>query len=177
MTKKKKKPLKKITYESYNFGAKIVLDNEGKKRMAFNSQALWQTYLNNTCKVNDEVTFWVTNKRPKRSEAQNRYYHLYLSLIGLSSGHTTTELKTWVKGKFLSQGITEVFGDKVRIVKSSADLNVSEFMELLERIEEETKIPLPVTDPFLRPLTKNEYDTLKWNQKKLYSRLTANVKI
>jgi len=86
------------------------------------------------------------------------------------------ELKAWVKGKFLSEGITEVYGDKVRVVKSTADLNISEFMELLERIEEETKIPLPKTDPFNKVLTPAEYDTLKANQKKVYERLTANLK-
>lgn len=134
-----------------------------------------QHFLKTECKIGDDITMELTAKRPKRTDAQNNYYHLYLSLIALSSGHTIKQLKTWVKGKFLTEGITEVFGDKVRIVESSSDLNIGEFLELLERIEQVTTIPLPVTDPFTKPLTHNEYNNLKESQKRIYSKLTAKI--
>lgn len=164
------------TYESQHFGGKIVFDPDlNKNRMMFNAQALWQNFLDKTCKVGDEVSFYITNKRPKRSDQQNRYYHLYLSLISLSSGYTIEELKIWAKGKFLSKGITTVFGERVRIVKSSADLRIGEFVILLDSIEQETGIPLPITEPFLNPLSHKEYENLKESQRQVYSRLKAKI--
>jgi hypothetical protein len=171
------------TYTSQNFAGIVVMaptqTPQGiipMKKIKVNAPALYQHFLNETCKPGDEITMIITNKRPKRSEAQNNYLHLYLSLIGTSSGHTMAELKAWVKGKFLSKGITEVYGDKVRVVKSTSELNISEFMELLERLEKETKVPLPNTEPFNRVLTEEEYQTLKVEQKKIYDRITARLR-
>lgn len=171
------------SYTSQNFAGTVVMTQEktdngmmSVKHIRMNAPMLYRHFLNEICKVGDEVSMYITNKKPKRSLSQNDYYHLYLSLISTSSGHTMAELKAWVKGKFLSKGISEVFGDKVRVVKSTTELNISEFIELLERLEEETKIPLPKTDPFNRVLSPSEYDTLKENQKKLYNSLVANLK-
>src|SRR3990167_8685754 len=120
------------SYESQQF-AGIVEENPETKvnRIKMNAPALYQHFLNTVCKIGDLITMNITDKRPKRSAAQNNYYYLYLSLISLSSGHTIDELHTWVKGKFLTKGITEVFGEKVRIVKSTKRLNIAEFIELL----------------------------------------------
>ncbi len=160
------------TFQSQQFAGKVVIDPEtNKKRVQMHAPINYQAFLEIHCKVNDEVTLNISNKRPKRSLAQNNYLHLYLSLISLSSGHTVEELKAWAKGKFLTKGITEVFGQKTRIVKSTADLNIPEFIELLERIEVETGIPLPPTEPFLKPLSHSEYALLKDKQRQIYSRL------
>ena len=166
------------TYQSQQFLGKVVLDpTTNKKRVQMLAPINYQAFLEIHTKVGDEVTMNISSKRPKRSLAQNNYFHLYLSLIGLSSGHTVEELKAWVKGKFLSKGITEVFGSKTRVVKDTSALNILEFIELLERIEDTTGIPLPNTEPFLKPLTYVQYDKLKGRQREIYSRLVINKKI
>lgn len=166
------------SYQSQQFAGVVVINPETNKRsVKMNAVPLYQHFLDNTCKIGDEVTLNITNKRPKRTSAQNNYLHLYLSLISASSGHTMAELKAWVKGKFLSKGITEVFGEKTRIVKDTRELNVSEFMELLERVEEATAIPLPDTSPFLKALSHEQYALLKGKQREIYEKLVCKIKI
>src|SRR3990167_11224364 len=72
--------------------------------------------------VGDKVLVKCTNKKQKRTDAQNRFMHLYFTLIASSSGHTANQIKIWAKGQHLSQGITEVFGHKVRDVKETSKL-------------------------------------------------------
>jgi len=165
------------TYQSQSFLGVVSFDPATKQvRVALNSPQLYQHFLKTVCKLGDVVSLYITSKRPKRSIAINRYYHLYLSLIALSSGHTIKELKFWVKGRFLTIGITEVFGVKTRITKSTADLHTGEFLELLDNIEFETGVPLPNTEPFNKALTPKEFEALKVNQKKIYQRLTTKIK-
>ncbi len=171
MVQGKKPKLKRFSlYESQIFGGKIVLNPEnGKPRMQVNSQGLWQNFLNVTCKIGDEISFYITNKKPRRSERQNRYYHLYLGLIGISSGYTIKQLKNWVKEYCLLESVDVIYGVKVKVVKSSADLTIPEFCQMLEWVEKETGIPLPDTEPFLKPLTHDEYAKLKGRQREIYS--------
>lgn len=161
------------TYESQHFSGVVTVDPETKKnRVRINDQRGYAHFLNQKCKAGDEISVYYTNKKPKRTELQHRYYFQYLSLIGLSCGHTADELNIWVKGKFLSKGITEVFGMKVRRVKSATELNISEFCELIERIESETGIPAPATDLFKKPHSHEEHRKLKEDQKSLYESFT-----
>lgn len=169
---------KEHTYQSQQFGGVIVIDPKtDKKRIKINSAPLYQHFLNTVCKLGDKISLNITNQRPKRSLLQNNYLFLYLTLISSSCGHSVKELDTWARGKFLSKGITEVFGDKVRIVKSHKELNVSEFIEFLARIEEATEIPLPDTEPFLKSPTNEEYAEMKGKQKSIYEKLVAKIKI
>lgn len=168
------------SYTSQNFLGKIVqIEVEGKptKKIEIKAKDLYQHFLNTTCKVGDEITLYITSKRPKRSLMQNNYLFLYLSLISLSSGHTVKQLEAWAVGKFLTKGITEVFGDKVRVTDKHRELNISEFCEFLARIEEDTEIPLPDTEPFLVPLSYEEYQALKDEQKAVYSKLVMKAKL
>lgn len=173
--------MSKITYsyQSQQFQGKVVsltVDGKPTRKLELNAPMLYQHFLNETGKIGDIVTLNVSSKRPKRSVQQNNYLHLYLSLISVSSGHNMKELKAWIKGKFLTQGISEVFGEKTRIVKDTRELNVGEFVELLERIEEATNIPLPDTTPFLKALTTDEYEKLRDKQRVIYSRLVVSQK-
>ncbi len=131
----------------------------------------------NNLKVGDIISVYYTNKKPKRTDAQKRYYFEYLSLISLSCGHSVEELHTWVKGNFLSKGIKEVFGHKVRVVRSINELNISEMSELIEKIEEITEIPAPPTDLFKLPHSHQEHEKLKREQTTLYSSLTVSKKL
>ena len=102
---------------------------------------------------------------------QNSFFFVYLDLISLSCGHNVQDLHRWVNGKILGEGITEVFGDKVRQVGSTSNLNISEFCEMMNRLFEATEIPIPDPGPFLLPMSLDEYGALKINQEINYSNM------
>ena len=109
------------THETRSFEAEVILDDKNKKRL----RILNQKYFDYEVKhfpIGQRVQIKVTSKKPLRSAQQNNFYHLYLSLISLSSGHSVGDLKEWVKMRFLSKGISEIFGDKIRKVNSTAKL-------------------------------------------------------
>ena len=162
------------TYKEQSFRATIKDNPDGNKKIGFHHPGYLQMFINNY-KPNDEITITITERKPRRTEQQNNYYWLYLSLISKSTGYTPDELHIWVKGKFLAQGITEIFGSKVRKVKSTTSLTRPEFAELICRIEDETGIPAPKTEPFLKPLTHGEYAILKEEQKSFYERMKAKI--
>ena len=85
------------------------------------------------------------------------------------------ELKAWVREEILSEGVSEVYGDKVHIAKSSADLNMSEFCEMMNTVEERTGIPIPDPGPFNMPLSLDEYGHLKIIQKEHYETLESKI--
>ncbi len=161
-------------YKSQVFLGTIVKDG-AKNKLAIHAPKHYQHFLNETCRPDDAVAFYVTNRRPKRSLMLNNFVHLYFSLIALSSGHTTEEIKAWAKGKYLSMGITEVFGTKVRKTKNTSDLNTSETIEMLARVENDTGIPLPDTSAFKEVLDWDEYARLKAEQKSKYSAMVPNL--
>ena len=87
----RKNPMAKrvYSYESQQFAGVVEMNPEtNTKRIKMNAPALYQHFLNTVCKVGDLITMNITDKRPKRSAAQNNYYYLYLSLIALSSDLT-----------------------------------------------------------------------------------------
>ncbi len=146
----------------------MVDPNTKERRVKINDDRTYRYFLYEKCSVGDKVSVYYTNKKPKRTELQNRYLHLYLSLISLSSGNSLKALKSWVKGRFLAEGITEVFGDKVREVRSTTELNKSEFEELINRIEKVTGIPAPPTELFKLPHSHEEHRQMKEEQKRTY---------
>jgi hypothetical protein len=148
---------------------------ENKKRFKINHPDLLALFLELHCNPGDDMTIWFESKRPKRTEMQNNYMHLYFSLIGRSSGHTMKQIKDWANQEFLSKGITEVFGIDVREVKSTSDLTRGELCEYLMRIEESTEIPTPNSEPFLKPLTQKEYDELTLEQKRAYGIMKSKI--
>lgn len=164
------------TYKSQTFLGEVIEKN-GKRGVALGAPRLYRHFLDATCKVGDKVAMTITNRRPRRTTQQNRYYWLYLTLITESTGHSPDELHAWVKSEFLVAGIAEVFGYEVRVLKSTTDLSVGEFCELVMRIEDTTQIPSPDTAPFLNPLTKDERDALKVEQRRAYSKLERKLVI
>jgi hypothetical protein len=164
------------SYKSQQFAGKIILV-DGERKVQLSAPMHYRHFLNTICKIGDFVSLYITNKRPKRSEQQNRYYRLYLSLIALSSGHTEDELHTWAKGKFLTQSVKEVFGDKIREIRSTTDLTIGQFCEYLIKIEEATGIPLPDTTPFMKPLSHDEYAELTVGEKTAYTKMKSKIVI
>ena len=168
-----KKPIP--TYETKVFmGHVIQSDESGKKAITWDHPQYYQ-YEINRFNVGDEIAARMTNKKQLRSHAQNRYMHLYFSLISMSSGHTPKEIKNWAKGKILSEGITEIYGDKTRIVKDTSKLKLLEMIEFLEKIEQITSVPLPNPEPFNMPLTQDEWDSLKEEQKNKYMKFKPKL--
>ena len=174
-----KKSKSQPTYESQHFSGVVVADpeNNQKNKIRINDEMGYFYFVNRKCKRGDIVSVYYTNKRPKRTELQKRYYFEYLSLISLSSGHTVEELHAWVKGKFLSKGITEIFGSKVRRVRSTNQLSITEMAELIERIEEITGIPAPPTDLFKMPHSHEQHEKMRAEQKKHYKSLKPSKKL
>lgn len=93
-----------------------------------------------------EVRLEVSELKSKRSEEQNRYYFFYLSLIEDETGNKKEDLHNYFKGKFLTSGITEIYGDKVRITKSTTELSKGEFCNYLVEISQLTGVELPNTE-------------------------------
>lgn len=130
----------------------------------------------NHYQVGDKVLVKCTNKKQKRTDAQNRYMHLYFTLIASSSGHTPNQIKLWAKGMHLSQGITEVFGHKVRDVKDTHSLKMLEMAEFLERVEADTGIPLPDAEPFNLAFTQEDWEALKAAERIKYKAFKPKLK-
>lgn len=121
----------------------------GKKRLHIVSE-VWYRHQLNRFKDGANVTIELHSKKPKRSEQQNRYYFgVYLPLIAEETGeHDIDALHELFKGKFLSEGIVEVLGQKVRKKKSTTDLGRAEFSEYIMNIEAETGIAAPPTENY-----------------------------
>ena len=134
-----------------------MLDKQaGRKRLRLYSEKFYQHQINKF-KVGDKVSIYLTNKRPKRTEQQNRYYWgVYLPLIAEKTGEGDLDsLHTLFKGKFLTQGIKKVLGHATRITKSTTELSTSEFCEYIMNIENLTQVEAPPTENYsLEPLNR-----------------------
>jgi hypothetical protein len=135
--------------DTKDFGAKVAIDEDGNNSLAINSP-VWYRHQLSKFKVGETVTLYVSNRKPKRTQQQNRYYWgVYLPMISKETGELDLDaLHKLFTGKFLSNGIKEVLGEKVRMTKSSATLTISEFMEFITAIEAETGIEAPPTENY-----------------------------
>lgn len=136
------------TFETRSFDALIT--REGART--------WFTVLHpeylatelNKFKEGERVSVYVTNKKPKRTEQQNRYYWgVYLPAIAAETGNDVDDLHALFKGLFLSKGIAMVLGHKVRKAKSTTELSTGKFLEYIQRIEQLTGVMAPPTDEFV----------------------------
>lgn len=132
--------------ETKDFSAKVVLDGEGKNMLKINSP-VWYRHQLSKFRTGETVTLYVSSRRPKRTIQQNRYYWgVYLPLIAKETGeHDLEALHKLFSGKFLSEGIKEVLGQKMRITKSTTSLSKADFSEYIMNIEAETGIEAPPT--------------------------------
>lgn len=134
--------------DTKDFSATIEMVG-GKKALAITSRAWYDTQINKF-KVGDKVSVYISSRRPKRSEAQNRYYWgAYLPLIANETGERDLDrLHKLFSGKFLTTGIVEVLGEKVRMTKSTTSLSKNDFSEYIMAIEAETGIEAPPTENY-----------------------------
>jgi len=125
-----------------------IEEKNGQKIIRWNSPDFLK-YQISKFSIGDKITAYITNKKPKRSEQQNRLYWLYIKNIEDETGNESEDLHTYFRGKYLSKGITEVFGSKVRKYKSTTQLNKSEFVEYLLSIEVEVGVHIPDTENYI----------------------------
>lgn len=173
----KKKPLKAdkskekpegITY-SESFAAVIKENASGRKELVVGSPAWFHTQVNKF-RVGEKVTLMIHNRRPKRSEQQNRYYWgVYLPLISDETGEKELgRLHELFKGKFLTNGVVEVLGEKVRLKKSTTELGVGEFCDYIINIEALTGVAAPPTENYgLKPLDKKDLGKIDYPEEEL----------
>lgn len=127
----------------------VIVEKDGMKSWQSNHSIYLQHELNKF-KAGDKVTCYYTNEKLKRTEAQNRYYWgVYLPMISAETGNDIDDLHTLFKGMFLSKGVVEVFGHKVRKAKSTTELSAGQFTEYIQRIEELTGVLAPPTEDYV----------------------------
>lgn len=124
----------------------VKSENKGIKFKSEHQRGLWLQRLSQL--DGKEFALTIDERKPTRSENQNRYYWLYLRVIASETGYTDGELHSMFKGKFLTKEIKEVMGQKVRITRSTTELTKSEFAEYILEIQNFTGILPPDTDNF-----------------------------
>lgn len=118
----------------------------------------WYAHNLNKFKDDEQVTLEIHNRKPKRTDQQNRYmWGVYYPLIAKETGETSIDrLHELFKGMFLTEGVVTVLGKPVRMKKSTTDLGVGEFCEYIMAIEAETGIAAPPTENYeLAPLIRD----------------------
>jgi len=140
-----------ITY-SQPFSAVVEADPQGGNRLAIQSPAYYKNQVNKF-KVGEKVTLEIHSRKAKRSDSQNRYYWgVYLPLIAAETGERDLDkLHEYFRGKFLTTGIIEVLGEKVRMKKSTTELSTSEFTMYIMDIEALTGVMAPPTENYDLP--------------------------
>lgn len=138
-----------VTY-SQGFAAIIKYDSTtGGKKLVLNSPKWYANQLQKF-KDGENVTLMIHNRKPKRSEQQNRYYWgVYLPLIAEKTGEQNIDrLHELFKGLFLTSAVVQVLGKAVRMKKSTTQLNKVGFSEYIMAIETETGVAAPPVEDY-----------------------------
>lgn len=105
-----------------------------------------------------EKVIEMTEKKPRRSLPQNRYLHVLLAYFGTQTGNTLE----WVKQQYYKKLVNpdlfirekeDKYLGKIKVLRSSADLDTSEFSLSIERFRnwasQEAGIYLPSADEYI----------------------------
>lgn len=100
----------------------------------------------------------LTEKKPRRSLPQNKYLHVLLAYFGTQTGNTLE----WVKQQYYKKLVNpdlfiqekeDKYLGKIKVLRSSADLDTSEFSLSIERfrnwVSQEAGIYLPSADEYI----------------------------
>ena len=107
---------------------------------------------------------WVTidDKAPRRSDAQNRFYWLYLTAIENETGNSKEDLHEHFAQRYLSlpESILTIGTTEQRIVKrrSTTDLSKSEFSEYMMKIERDSGVAIPDAEEFIYGAKQEQID-------------------
>ena len=80
----------------------------------------------------------LTEKKPQRSSAQNRYLHSILAYFGLEVGETAEYVKLnyfklLCNRELFVREVEDKFAGKIRVIRSSAELDTEEMTRAVER--------------------------------------------
>jgi dTDP-4-amino-4,6-dideoxygalactose transaminase len=92
-----------------------------------------------------EVKKWQNN----RTNNQNNYYWMYLTIISDETGEDRNDLHELFKRKFLPPVYKQIFGKEYKFPSSTTKLNKQDFSEYIMKIEILTGIPAPNTQEYL----------------------------
>lgn len=100
----------------------------------------------------------LTEKKPRRSLPQNKYLHVLLAYFGTQTGNTLE----WVKQQYYKKLVNpdlfirekeDKYLGKIKVLRSSADLDTGEFSLSIERFRnwasQEAGIYLPSADEYI----------------------------
>lgn len=97
----------------------------------------------------------LTEKKPRRSLPQNKYLHVLLAYFGTQTGNTLEWVKQQYYKKFVNPDLfirekEDKYLGKIKVLRSSADLDTSEFSLSIERFRnwaaQEVGIYIPSAD-------------------------------
>lgn len=152
---------KAYTYTSRSFAGKVVVDATTRQKKVAIAAPRYYANEVNKFHVGDEVSIVLTNRKPKRTEAQNNYWWgVYLPAIiaegkGMGTALETHEdlarkflvIKEWVNSR----------GQACYIRRSTAELTVGQFCDFIVNVAAETEVEPPPTENFgLAPLKKDK---------------------
>lgn len=142
-----------MVVDTKDFAGKIVLNKQtGRKELKINSE-LWYQHQLQKFRVGDRVSMYISSRRPKRTQQQNRYLWgaFYPEIAKQTGEQDLDKLHALFTGKFLTTSISTVLGEQVRMKKSTAELSISEFSEFITAIEALTGIMAPPTQNYFDP--------------------------
>lgn len=142
-----------MVVDTKDFAGKIVVNKEtGRHELKINSP-VWYAHQLQKFRKGDRVTMYISSRRPKRTQQQNRYlWGAYYPLIAKETGEQDLDrLHALFTGKFLTTEIANVLGQQVRLKRSTAELSKAEFSEYIMAIEGETGIASPPTQNYFDP--------------------------
>lgn len=95
---------------------------------------------------------WVRIERMtgKRSDNQNSFYWMYLTVIANETGHTENDLHELFKRIFLPPEYKKILGREIKMPATTTKLDKNEFSEYLDRICAETNVPIPDSKLFIK---------------------------
>lgn len=133
--------------DTKDFAGEIQLV-DGKKVLKILSRTWYETQINQF-RVGEKVSLYVSNRKPKRSEAQNRYYFgVYLPLVAKETGeHNLRKLHAYFKDQFLGIDV-QVLGKTIRFQKSSTELSKNDFSEFIMNIEADSGVQAPPVENY-----------------------------
>lgn len=137
----KPQPKSVPTYESRSFAA-VIGGEPGAHKLRIKAGPYYRTFLNRL-KLGSQVSIEITDRKPKRTEAQNRYLWVFYGDIARETGHSPEELHEYFKAEFLPAKTTEVFGKQVSIPPSTTNLTRIEFGEYIDKIASLTGVEPP----------------------------------
>lgn len=145
------------THISRPFAARVVVDKATKKKRVQLEAPLYYEAEVAKFKEGDKLTITLTNRKEKRTEAQNRYWWgVFLPLIiaeGKGAGSPLDTHEDFAR-KFLTiREWRNSRGQVCYVRRSTTELSVGQFCEFVINVQEETGVAAPPTENYdLAPL-------------------------